>query len=95
MPRSADLFYAKLDELIAAKDDLFVPEVKKAAKPMIRRGCSSRSCRTGNVMDVLRTPRPDRQRKCGWAFGSMPFKQIRIRSAPFGIWINTGSSSTA
>lgn len=31
MSRSADLFYEKLDELIAAKDDLFVPEVKKAA----------------------------------------------------------------
>lgn len=31
MSRSADLFYEKLDELIAAKDDLFVPEVKRAA----------------------------------------------------------------
>jgi hypothetical protein len=31
MPRSSSLFYTALDELIAAKDDLFVPEVKKAA----------------------------------------------------------------
>lgn len=33
MSRSASLFYEALDELIAAKDVLFVPEVKKAAKP--------------------------------------------------------------
>ena len=31
MSRSADLFYEKLDELIAAKDDLFVPKVTKPA----------------------------------------------------------------
>lgn len=33
MPRSSSLFYDKLDELIAAKDDLFVPEVRKAYSP--------------------------------------------------------------
>lgn len=33
MLRSASLFYDALDELIAAKDDLFVPELKKAASP--------------------------------------------------------------
>src|SRR5690606_15748001 len=33
MSRSSGLFYEMLDELIAAKDDLFVPEVKKATSP--------------------------------------------------------------
>lgn len=32
--RSASLFYDTLDELIAAKDDLFVPEMKKQASPV-------------------------------------------------------------
>lgn len=31
MSRSSSLFYAALDELIAAKDDLFVPELKKVS----------------------------------------------------------------